>query len=64
MDHVLHSIYSVINPIQDGPFRGCSRMRVGGAGKNPPRMVVVVRGGGGGRQKAPPSLKSVTHILR
>ena len=63
MDHVLHSIYSVINPIQDGPFRGCSQMRVSGAGKSPPRMVVVVVVGGGG-QKAPPSLKSVTNILR
>ena len=35
-----------VNPIQDGLFRGCSRM------------------GRRGRQKAPPSLKSVTHILQ
>ena len=34
-----------LNPIQDGLFRGCSRM-------------------GGGGKKAPPSLKSVTHILQ
>ena len=36
-----------INPIQDGLFRGCSRLR----------------GGGKGEQKVPTSQKSVTHIL-
>ena len=38
----------LINPIQDGPFRGCS----------------WIGGGGGEGGKKPPSLKSVTHILQ
>ena len=41
--YVLDILNIVINTIQDGPFRGCSRNRVEGGG-----------GGGGWAKKSPP----------